>query len=72
MGVIYTEGSSDTSLTTCMHVAGEFLLVTGCNAELEGRVDISYFFLSCSPLMVENITFYIRFFIFVLSTGRLR
>ena len=65
MGVIYTQGSSDTSLTTCMHVAGNFLSVTACNAELEGRVDNSYFFLSCSPLMVifESITFF--YFCFV-------
>ena len=60
MGVIYLQGSSDTSLTTCMHVAGEFLSVTACNAELEGRVDISYFFLSCSLLMVifESVSFF--------------
>ena len=59
MGVIYLQDSSDTSLTTCLHVAGKFLSVTACNGELEGRVDNSYFFLSCSPLMVifESVTF---------------
>ena len=65
MGVIYLQGSSDTSLTTCMHVAGEFLSVTACSAELEGRVDILYFFLSCSLLMVifESVSFF--YFCFV-------
>ena len=46
LGVIYTQGSSDTFLTTCMYVVGEFLSVTACNAELEGRLDISFFIFS--------------------------
>lgn len=64
MGVIYLQDSSDTSLTTCLHVAGKFLSVTACNGELEGRVDNSYFFLSCSPLMVifESVTFFLLLF----------
>ena len=46
LSVIYTQGSSDTFLTTCMYVVGEFLSVTACNAELEGRLDISFFIFS--------------------------